>query len=41
MPNCIVAEQLANAVLDMEWVGEKERLEDYEQRLNTTAISEL
>lgn len=41
MANCIIAEQIANAVLSMGWVGTEGRLRDYEQSLNTSAIPDL
>ena len=41
MANCIIAEQIANAVVSMGWVGTEGRLRDYEQSLNTMAISDL
>lgn len=41
MPNCIIAEQLANAVLNMGWLGTDSRLRNFEQSLNTLEISEM
>ena len=41
VPNAIVAEQLAYAVLGMEWVGAEDRLQAYEQSLSTMEISDL
>lgn len=41
MPNCIIAEQIANAVLNMGWVGTEDRLRDFEHTLSTSAITDI
>ena len=33
--NCIISEQIANAVLSMEWIGTEKRLRDFEHVLST------